>query len=69
MCLFNLGIIFSHGDNWKVMRKFTLSTLRDYGMGRKSIENKIAEECENLMQTFRSYGGKVIKGSKICKKK
>ncbi|KAM3932766.1 cytochrome P450 2K4-like [Leptodactylus fuscus] len=52
------GIIFSHGDNWKVMRKFTLSTLRDFGMGKKSVENKISEECENLMQTLRSYGGK-----------
>ncbi|KAM3930488.1 cytochrome P450 2K1-like [Leptodactylus fuscus] len=52
------GIIFSHGDNWKVMRKFTLSTLKDFGMGKKSIENKITEECENLMQTFRSHGGK-----------
>ncbi|KAM3930487.1 cytochrome P450 2K1-like [Leptodactylus fuscus] len=52
------GVIFSHGDNWKVMRKFTLSTLRDFGMGKKSIENKISEECENLMQTFRSHGGK-----------
>ncbi|KAG9494688.1 hypothetical protein GDO78_002173 [Eleutherodactylus coqui] len=52
------GVLFSHGDNWKVMRKFTLSTLRDFGMGKKSIENKISEECENLMQTFRSYGGK-----------
>ncbi|XP_069830377.1 uncharacterized protein [Dendropsophus ebraccatus] len=52
------GVIFSHGDNWKAMRKFTLSTLRDFGMGRKTIENKISEECENLMEAFRSYGGK-----------
>ncbi|KAM4042292.1 cytochrome P450 2K1-like [Anomaloglossus baeobatrachus] len=52
------GILFSHGENWKTMRKFTLSTLRDFGMGRKTIEDKISEECENLMQTFRSYGGK-----------
>ncbi|XP_075057362.1 cytochrome P450 2K1-like [Mixophyes fleayi] len=52
------GIIFAHGENWKVMRRFTLSTLRDYGMGKKSIENKINDECESLIQTFRSYKGK-----------
>ncbi|XP_071999862.1 cytochrome P450 2K1-like [Engystomops pustulosus] len=52
------GILFANGENWKVMRRFTLSTLRDYGMGKKGIEDKITEECECLMQKFRSYGGK-----------
>ncbi|XP_075057404.1 cytochrome P450 2K1-like [Mixophyes fleayi] len=52
------GVILAHGENWKVMRRFALSTLRDYGMGKKSIENKINDECECLMQTFRSYKGK-----------
>ncbi|XP_069831999.1 cytochrome P450 2C5-like isoform X2 [Dendropsophus ebraccatus] len=54
----NNGVLFSYGDNWKVMRKFTLSTLRDFGMGKKTIENKIAEECENLIKAMKSYGGK-----------
>ncbi|XP_063771209.1 cytochrome P450 2C5-like [Pseudophryne corroboree] len=52
------GLVFANGENWKVMRRFTLSTLRDFGMGKKGIENKITEEVENLLQTFRSYGGK-----------
>ncbi|XP_058039031.1 cytochrome P450 2K6-like isoform X1 [Ahaetulla prasina] len=52
------GIIFSHGENWKVMRRFALSTLRDYGMGKRTIEDKITEECNVLTKTIETYAGK-----------
>ncbi|XP_072860338.2 cytochrome P450 2K1 [Pogona vitticeps] len=59
------GIIVSHGENWKVMRRFALTTLRDYGMGKRSIEDKIVEECKVLIKKFESYQGKPFETTTI----
>ncbi|NXU90535.1 CP2K1 protein, partial [Xiphorhynchus elegans] len=52
------GIIFAHGENWKVMRRFTLTTLRDFGMGKRAIEDRIVEEYGYLADNFASQEGK-----------
>uniref|UniRef100_A0A8C5GPK5 Cytochrome P450 2K1-like n=1 Tax=Gouania willdenowi TaxID=441366 RepID=A0A8C5GPK5_GOUWI len=52
------GILFANGDTWKEMRRFALSALKDFGMGKRVAEDRIQEECEHLIHVFESHKGK-----------
>ncbi|XP_053236381.1 cytochrome P450 2K6-like isoform X3 [Podarcis raffonei] len=59
------GVTLSNGENWKVMRRFALSTLRDYGMGKRTIEDRIVEECSVLIKKFETYEGNPFETTSI----
>ncbi|XP_014267355.1 cytochrome P450 2G1 [Maylandia zebra] len=52
------GLAISNGKRWRQLRRFTLTTLRDFGMGRKGMEEWIQEVSEHLRVHIRTFKGK-----------
>ncbi|KAL4230554.1 hypothetical protein ACF0H5_010935 [Mactra antiquata] len=53
------GIIFrEYGEEWKHARRFTLQSLRDFGVGKTTLEDRIIEEVNAVASVLDSMNGK-----------
>ncbi|KAJ1189769.1 hypothetical protein NDU88_006511 [Pleurodeles waltl] len=54
------GIGVTNGEEWKQLRRFTVLTMKDFGVGKRTMENIIQEEANFLVNEIRKSQGSPI---------
>ncbi|XP_055353890.1 cytochrome P450 2J2-like [Paramacrobiotus metropolitanus] len=54
------GLLFTDGELWKEQRRFALSTLRDFGLGKTWLQDLILDEASELIGDLAAVDGQPI---------
>uniref|UniRef100_A0AAX7V5X4 Cytochrome P450, family 2, subfamily X, polypeptide 9 n=1 Tax=Astatotilapia calliptera TaxID=8154 RepID=A0AAX7V5X4_ASTCA len=56
-----VGVIMAdYGSSWKEHRRFALTTLRNFGLGKNSMEDRIHKEIKHIISTLEESVGKTM---------
>ncbi|NXI49470.1 CP2C5 protein, partial [Chloroceryle aenea] len=51
------GFVSNDEKKWRELRRFTLSTLRDFGMGKSSMSQRVQQEAQHLVELLKNLKG------------
>ncbi|XP_023365158.1 cytochrome P450 2D6-like isoform X2 [Otolemur garnettii] len=61
-------IVARYGPAWREQRRFSVSTLRLFGLGKKSLEQWVTEEASCLCAAFADHAGRPFSPSELLNK-
>ncbi|XP_073405323.1 cytochrome P450 2G1-like [Dendrobates tinctorius] len=56
----NGGLTLANDETWSQLRLFSITTLKDFGMGKKSLEEPLQEEAKHIVDHFTRLNGQPV---------